>query len=179
MKIELQPTIQIDTREKLPLAFHRFKSEVCKLDFGDYGIKGHSDLNNPGFIIERKSLSDLIGSLTCGRDRFFREVEGLRRFRFAGLVIEADRSDVETGGYRSAANPGAILASLDAIQVRAGIHVLWCGTPGGAARCVESLVSLHVRGLCKQLTDLLPADVRLDVKEDKKANSAEVAKACH
>ena len=98
MKIDLQPTIQIDTREQLPLTIRRYAVEVCKLDFGDYGIKGHSDLNNPAFIVERKSLSDLIGSLTSGRDRFFREVEGLRRFRFAGLVIEAERSDVESSG---------------------------------------------------------------------------------
>lgn len=102
-------TVQ-DTREQRPLEIKGYAVEVAGLPVGDYGVKGFSDWNNPAFICERKSVGDLVGSLTRGRRRFTREVEGLRRLRFASILIEGMREQVELGAVRefgdTAKHPG-------------------------------------------------------------------------
>ena len=118
------PIVQIDTREQCPLDIKAYPTEIATLPVGDYGISGFSDWQNPAFIVERKSLSDLISSLTQGRERFMREVEKMRQFRFAAIVIEATEAEVAAGQYGSKATPQSILQSLAAIQVRAGVHVI-------------------------------------------------------
>ena len=145
-----QPTILIDTRERIPLAFGpEYRTERAMLPVADYGLKGFSDWTRPAFIVERKSVPDLIGSLTSGRARFMREIEKLRQFRFAGIVIEGERETVAAGEYGSRATPQSIMASLDAVAVRANIHVFWCGNAAGAARQIEGLVRQFVRGIEK------------------------------
>ena len=146
----MNPTILIDTREQTPLPITAFPTELAPLPVGDYGIKGFSDWDRPAFIIERKSLNDLCGSLGQGRARFMREVEKMRQFGFRALVIEATRTEVATGSYRSKIAPTSILGTLDALSVRAGLHVFWCATAEGAARQVESLAEKFARGIVKQ-----------------------------
>lgn len=151
----LAPVVLIDTRDQRPLVITAFPSRVKTLPVGDYGIAGFSDWTNPAFIVERKSLGDLCGSLTQGRERFFREVEKMRQFRFRALVIEAASEDVESHDYRSGASPASILGSLDALMVRAGLHIIWCDDATGAARQVEGLVRQFVRGVEKDFRALV------------------------
>lgn len=148
------PTIQVDSREQAPLTITRFPVEVVGLPVGDYGIKGFSDWTRPYFAIERKSIDDLAGSLGRERDRFMREIEKLRQFRFAGLVIEADRAQVEMKHYVSQIAPSSILATLDALAVRCNLHVFWAGDRAGAAEQVESLALMFVRGIAKDYASL-------------------------
>lgn len=145
----MEPTLLIDTREQLPLMFDDWPTASATLPVGDYGIAGFSDWDNPRFVVERKSLSDLIGSLTFGRDRFMREVEKLRQFGFAAIVIEASEAEVLNGNYNSRTPPQSILASLAAIQVRAGVHILWVGDRHGAEVCVKRLARQFGRGIAK------------------------------
>ena len=149
--------IVIDSREQQPLPL-TCETERATLPVADYGIAGgFSDWSNPAFVVERKSLDDLVGSLTQGRQRFMREIEKMRQFRFRALVIEGEQVDVERGNYRSKASPQSILQSLAALQVRAGLHVLWCGTPEGAARAVERLARQFCRGVEKDYRRLQDA----------------------
>ena len=120
---EIQPTILVDTREQTPLDI-RSPFEVTGLPIGDYGVKGFSDWNNPAFIVERKTLDDLVASLTSGRERFMREIEKMRQFKFAVIIVEAYESEILRWDYQSKATPQSILQSLAAIQVRAGVHVI-------------------------------------------------------
>ena len=106
-------------------------------------------MRNPEFIVERKSLSDLIGSLTSGRERFMKECEQLEKFRFRAILVEADQRTVETGDYISSATPQSVVASIDAIRVRMGIHVIFCGSHAGAAIQLERLVRQYLRGIEK------------------------------
>jgi ERCC4-type nuclease len=142
-------TILIDRREQNPLVFQNLPSERATLPVGDYGIRAFSEWENPAFILERKSLPDLCHSLGKDRERFLRECEKMRGFRFRGLVIEAVQDQVELAQYRSLISPAAILSTLDALAVRAGIHVFWCGDSSGAARKVESLARMFCRGVEK------------------------------
>jgi ERCC4-type nuclease len=159
---EITPTILVDTREQTPLDIQGYPVEVATLPAGDYGVKGFSDWSNPRFAVERKSLNDLVGSLTGERERFMRECQLLRRFQFAAIVIEAWQGEVQFGQYRSLTKPQSILASLAAIQVRYNIHIVWAGDHDGAARTVERLVRQFVRGVEKDhkaLRAAVPAEV--------------------
>lgn len=149
MKI-IQPIIQLDTREQVPLVITQYPVEKIGLPVGDYGVKGFSDWTNPCFIVERKSIGDLVGSLTAGRERFMKEIEKMRQFSFRALIIEALRSDVQAARYRSDAAPASILATLDALSVRCNLHVFWCADAEGAALCLESLVKHFCTGIQKQ-----------------------------
>ncbi len=155
----IAPVILVDTREQSPLPIRRFPVELATLPVGDYGVKGFSDWSCPRFIIERKSLDDLCHSLGKGRERFLREIEKMRQFEFRGLVIEATESDIRSGEYRSQISPASVMGSLDALAVRAGLHICWCGDAIGAARKVESLVEKFVRGLTKEYGRLVAASV--------------------
>ena len=61
--------ITIDSRESNPLKFD-FPIEISKLNVGDYAFSG-----NPGLVFERKSIADMIGTLSGGFDRFVKELE--------------------------------------------------------------------------------------------------------
>ena len=101
----------------------------------------------PGLVVERKSISDLIGSLTAGRSRLMREIERMKPFRFRAIIIEGTRAEIERGDYLSVARPESILQSLAAIEVRHNIHIAWGGTPDGCARIVERWCRQFARGI--------------------------------
>jgi len=63
--------IVIDTREQQPWSFppELAKTVRAKLSAGDYSLAGDEH-----FSIERKSLDDLVGTLSTGWDRFQREL---------------------------------------------------------------------------------------------------------
>jgi len=65
-------TIYIDTREQKPFIFN-MASEVRTLKFGDYGFS-HPSYDGKLYF-ERKSISDFIGTLSAGYERFCREIE--------------------------------------------------------------------------------------------------------
>ena len=67
---------------------------------------------------------------------------------------KALRDQVVTGQYVSEANPNSVLATLDAIVVRAGIHLIWCDGRRGMADQLESLVRQFIRGIEKDITRL-------------------------
>ena len=83
------PTIIIDSREKLPLKLIT-KSEVAGLKVGDYAIKD-SKLN---IFIDRKSLPDMIGTLSKGYERFQREIE--RAIKLDAYIIMLVESDINS-----------------------------------------------------------------------------------
>lgn len=153
-------TIVVDTREQLPLKFlPEFETITLGLPVGDYGIAGFSGWDYPDFIVERKGggkegLDDLCGSLGKGRERFYREIEKMRAFRFAALVIESTPREVEKEEYRSQIRAASIFGTLDALAVRTGLHIYWCGNAFGAARKVEALCRQFVRGIEKDFKRL-------------------------
>ncbi len=153
-----QPIILIDTREQWPLDITAFATEEASLPVGDYGVKGFSDWDRPDFIIERKEISDLCAAMGRSRARFLREVQKMRQFGFRALVIEGTRRQVEDGDYRSKILPASIFGTLDALSVRTGLHVFWCGSHEGAARQVETLAATFARGIYKSWEALRKAE---------------------
>lgn len=122
------PTVLIDTREQSPWQFRSIPvdavdgdgvrlvhTEVRGLKSGDYSLDGFADL----VAVERKSKSDLFGTVGQGRDRFIRELERLNAMTFAAVVVEAEWSDLYADPPRhSALSPKTIFRSVLAWQQR-------------------------------------------------------------
>jgi len=70
---EIIGKIHIDTREQKPLSFPGRYTEVKTLNFGDYTFSDKKA--SCECYIERKSISDFIGTLSGGYDRFINEIE--------------------------------------------------------------------------------------------------------
>lgn len=123
IKIEIpkELVIVIDTREKEPL-FSWLSSEqrvVKKLDYGDYSILGFEKR----IAVERKTQSDLWISLTKERDRFEKELEGLRGYEFIGLVVESREEDLYGYQLFSNTSPNVIYNSIASIEVKYNLHI--------------------------------------------------------
>lgn len=122
-------TVIIDTREQSPYQFRTFKAdakhktpsgiirplfipvEVATLKTADYSIKGFET----EIAIERKSLTDLFGTLGSGRERFERELQRLSEFKVAHIVIEADwRTVIEFPPERTKLSPKSVFRSINA-----------------------------------------------------------------
>jgi ERCC4-type nuclease len=123
------PTIVVDSREQCPLVFEHLPSERGTLQSGDYSIFGLEH----DFAVERKSISDLCGSLTRGRERFERELHRLRGFAFARVLVVGSPMEVQ----RTAANSKAVFASVGAFEARYGIPFIWEPNPQLAALLIE------------------------------------------
>ena len=138
--------ILVDTREQTPYVFAppRYADvEVVRdsLATGDYSLCGLTDL----IALERKSLSDLTGTLTTGRDRFRRECERGRGLQYFGLIIEASMDDVRRHNYRSAMTPQSLLQTLAAWSIRYGLHVHWAGSRAGGEYLTHSLLEKFLK----------------------------------
>lgn len=117
-------TIIIDSREQTPLEFPaRFETPGGVLDVstttkglvsGDYSIVGYEDT----FAVERKTVPDLLGSITSGRPRFERELTRMRGCWFARLLIIGDLTEVGTPRVRSKMSANAVFGTLATYDVR-------------------------------------------------------------
>lgn len=124
-------TIIVDTREKLPLRFRDHATVRRSLKTGDYSIEGYTDR----ISIERKSLPDLLQSISTSRKRFDKCVERLLEFETKALLIEAMPFNLENGGWRSKVHPNAVLGSVISWKMR-GLPVIYASTQEQASRYV-------------------------------------------
>lgn len=130
--------IVVDTREQTPLDFSPFpdcEEERGALPTGDYSVKGLEGIA----AIERKSCSDLLGSLTHDRARFERELARLRSFALRAVVVEASWMQLAKGEYRSRMKPHSCLQSILGLSVRFGVPFLLVETHKAAAYTVYHL----------------------------------------
>lgn len=140
-----------DNREQSPYRFDSIPYDGATVESGtlqtaDYSLKGLEDKIG----IERKSLDDLAGTLTSGRERFQRECERGKGLEYFGLVIEASMEDVRRHKYRSKMKPQALLQSLFAFSIRYGLHVFWCGSREGGEYTTYSLLQKYLKETAKQ-----------------------------
>ena len=131
---EGQPIIVTDTREQTPLMFTHLRSERATLATGDYSVRGLEEV----FAVERKSMADLVGSLTRERARFMREMHRLRGFSFARLLVIGTEMDLARLVAQGRANLSQIEHSLLSIEVRYGVPVVRADTATQAGVMVET-----------------------------------------
>jgi ERCC4-type nuclease len=101
-------TILIDTKEKNPWTFEHVPGgcgegtivvprewQALGDGYGDYTIKGtESQTCRWRLVVERKSLSDLFGTILSRRRRFEIELENLNQMEYAAVIVEANLSTV-------------------------------------------------------------------------------------
>ncbi len=124
--------VVVDTREQCPFAFGSITGDggrvlevtTCRagLKTGDYSIQGLEDV----VAIERKSKTDLYGTVGRGRARFKREVERLAAMEAPAVVLECDLASLLRAPGRSRVSPSSVLNSLIAWSVRHRIPVWPC-----------------------------------------------------
>lgn len=139
--------IIVDSREQAPFAFEGKAyegSEVRqgKLQTGDYSLAGLEDL----IAVERKSLPDLVGCLTGGRERFERELQRARGLEAFCVVVESPWEALARGEYRSRMNPHAACQSVLAFTARYGIPFLFCGSRPAAEYCAYGFLRQFLQG---------------------------------
>jgi ERCC4-type nuclease len=126
--------ILADTREQaIPPMPAGVQVERAKLGEGDYTTPSLRTLA----VIERKSGNDFASSLTWQRERFDREIERLKAYRHASIVVEADLSEV----YRlSNVHPHAILGSIASFYARANVATFFAVNAAGCGRLIAGIL---------------------------------------
>ena len=164
---QINPLIIVDSREKTPLQFEHYQTKAATLTTGDYSIKGMES----SFSIERKSTSDLIGSITYDRPRFTRELERLRGYSFKRLLIIGSLEQIKAGEYRSKATPAAILGSLNALEIRFDIPVVFASTPTAAALLVEQWAFYFWREQIQQAQSIIDLTTQAKPQQARKVRA--------
>ena len=124
-----KPIVIIDTREKTPFGFTGHMNWIGgtvrrKLAAGDYSVEGMERL----LSLERKSLTDLITTLMQCRGTFFKECERLAKYRLLAILVEASYEDIKSpydAELYTLASPNAVSGTLDAVEARYGIPVIY------------------------------------------------------
>ena len=144
---DTKPVIITDTREQTPLHFTHLRSERATLGTGDYSVRGLEE----AFSVERKSLPDLVGSLTRERARFMREMHRLRGYQFARLLIVGTEMELMQMVSMGRANLAQVEHSLLAISVRYGVPAVMADSPERAAVMVETWAWVAWRDACAKV----------------------------
>ena len=88
--------IVVDSREKAPFQFLDAGADIevvpGSLQTGDYSLAGYE----AAVGVERKSIGDLIQSISTERERFLRELDRARGMSFA-IVCEGSWDDLVNG----------------------------------------------------------------------------------
>lgn len=111
--------ILVDNREGKAFTFQGDRYENVEvqtgtLSTGDYSIAGLEHR----IAVERKSLPDLIGSISRGRDRFERELQRARGLDAFMVVVESPFSELVAGNYRSRMQPKAATQTIYSFMAR-------------------------------------------------------------
>jgi ERCC4-type nuclease len=123
-----------DTREQLPPPMPDGVELVRRcLREGDYTIPSLVGIA----VVERKSAQDFAQSMTWSRERFDREIERMRSYRFKAIVVEEDLSWV----YRcTQAHKHSILGSIASLTARHDCPVIFAADRVGAGRLICGLL---------------------------------------
>jgi DNA excision repair protein ERCC-4 len=136
-KQDFHIVLAVDTREQDSYGpLFRTPYVVQTLSEGDYSVCGLEDR----IAIERKSLSDLVSSLTFQRTRFEKELSKAKSYDRFYVVCECSAEDILEGRYRSNAHPASIWESIHALAVRHNTPFLFLSNRETAARAVESIL---------------------------------------
>ncbi len=111
------------------MSFSRFPNWIAEvktktLKVGDYSVEGMEGL----LVLERKSLTDLISTLMQHRSRFFENCEKMTKVRWRAILVEASYEDIKTPYAEelcTSAHPNAVSGTLDALEVKFGIPVIY------------------------------------------------------
>lgn len=129
-----KPLVIVDTREKEPFPlFVNHPNWIAgvrrgALKTGDYTIEGMENL----LCLERKSLPDIVDCSVTNRKHFIKACDRLSKFKWKAILIEATFEDIK-GGFEqfdipSKVHPNVVCGTLDAIEAKFGIPIIYTST---------------------------------------------------
>lgn len=129
-----KPVALVDTRERDPFPLHANHpnwiggERRATLQTGDYTVEGMESL----LSLERKSLADLVACTVTDRRRFLAACGRLAQFRWKAILVEATYEDLKGGieqfDIPSEVHPNSVCGTLDAIEAKFGIPVIYTST---------------------------------------------------
>lgn len=135
-----------DTREQTPFPFTEYPCEVIPhaLPEGDYSVAFQqpdgSFMSIPnGITIERKTLSDLVGCLTKGRERFEAELARMKPYESCAVVVESPFTALMQGRYPSEMKPYAAVQSVLSLTQKYRVPFIW-----GESRRQAEFITFHL-----------------------------------
>ncbi|NXA54825.1 XPF endonuclease, partial [Nothocercus julius] len=141
----VQQTIIVDMREfrsELPSLLHRrgIDIEPVTLEVGDYIL-------TPDICVERKSVSDLIGSLNNGR-LYTQCISMSRYYKRPILLIEFDPNKsfslIPRGSLHQEISSNDVTSKLTLLTLHfPKLRILWCPSPHATAELFEELKQNH------------------------------------
>ncbi|XP_010150396.1 PREDICTED: DNA repair endonuclease XPF, partial [Eurypyga helias] len=141
----VQQTVIVDMREfrsELPSLIHRrgIDIEPVTLEVGDYIL-------TPDICVERKSISDLIGSLNNGR-LYAQCISMSRYYKRPILLIEFDPTKsfslIPQGSLHPEISSNDITSKLTLLTLHfPKLRILWCPSPHATAELFEELKQNH------------------------------------
>ncbi|NXP19700.1 XPF endonuclease, partial [Scytalopus superciliaris] len=142
---DVQQTIIVDMREfrsELPSLIHRrgIDIEPVTLEVGDYIL-------TPDICVERKSISDLIGSLNNGR-LYSQCISMCRYYKRPVLLIEFDPNKsfslIPRGSLHQEISSNDVTSKLTLLTLHfPKLRILWCPSPHATAELFEELKQNH------------------------------------
>lgn len=130
-------TLLVDTREPWPHPWQRHLPEIQfqrrGLETGDICLAG-----NPLVVVERKTVSDFLGSITAGRSRFNDELKRARFLDSLHIIVEGNLTDCLRlrGGMSEASFFGTVAA-----YERRKFSIIFAGSERCAALLAWRLLS--------------------------------------
>ena len=129
-----KPVVLVDTREREPFPLYASHpnwiggERRVALKTGDYTLEGMESL----LALERKNLADLVACTVTYRRRFLAVCGRLARFRWKAILVEATFENLK-GGFEpfdipSGVHPNAVCGTLDAIEAKFGIPIIYTST---------------------------------------------------
>ena len=126
-----KPVVLVDSRERDPFPlFDNHPNWIggerrAALKTGDYTVEGMESV----LTLERKSLADLVNCTVGSRPRFLAACKRLGRLRWKAILVEATFEDIKSGfgsfEIYSDVHPNAVSGTLDAIEAKFGIPVIY------------------------------------------------------
>lgn len=138
--------ILVDTREKKPWAFavggDIEEVKNIKLTTGDYSIQDYEHL----LMIERKaSVDEVYMNLGVQWERFQKEMERAKPYKYKYLVIEATMREIYRGSRYSKMSSRFIMSRLLYLQHKYGITIIFAGAgahvPGFILQLMKSAIT--------------------------------------
>lgn len=130
--------IVIDKAEQRPWSFPAEYASVERLHLktGDYALK-----NDHGFAIERKSIDDLVGTLSSGAERFDRELTRMLTFPERIIIVEGSWSNILGFEYEHPrVEPQYIRSELCRLTMQ-GVHIMFADNPHYAAYLAWGIIN--------------------------------------
>jgi ERCC4-type nuclease len=126
-----KPVVLVDTREKDPFPLYTNHpnwiggERRVALKTGDYTVEGMESL----LCLERKNLADLVACTMTYRKRFLAACSRLAGFPWKAILVEATLEEIK-GGFEqfdipSGVHPNVVCGTLDAIEAKFGIPVIY------------------------------------------------------